>query len=212
MNIIIRNEVQEDYRKVLEVTREAFFNLYFPGCNEHMVIHNMRSHPDFIKELSFVIEVDGEIIGSIFYTHSKIISKDNTIHKTITFGPVSILPSFHRKGFGYKLISHSIKKAKELGFTAILTLGYPYHYEPYGFVSGKKYGISMEDGKFYKGLLVLPLYEGALNNVNGYVEFADLFDPTEDEVNEFDKSFPEKIKGFKESQKEFEESVSMLDE
>lgn len=212
MNIKIRNERKEDFRKVEEIAREAFWNLYFPGCNEHVVIHNMRKHIDFIPELSFVIEVDGKIVGSIFYTHSKVISENGNEYNTITFGPVSILPSMHRKGLGRKLITYSIEIAKKLEYKAILTLVYPYHYEPYGFVGAKKYNISMEDGNYYKGLLALPLYEGALDDISGYVEFADVFDPSEDDVEEFDKTFCQKKKQVQDSQKEYEVSCSMIDE
>ncbi|HAX74098.1 MAG TPA: hypothetical protein DCY20_11285 [Firmicutes bacterium] len=108
MNITIRREQLADYRTVESVTREAFWNLYCPGCNEHLIINKLRTHADFIPELSFVIEVDGQIVGSIFYTHSKIVTEGQTEYPTITFGPVSILPSFHRQGLGRKLITHSI--------------------------------------------------------------------------------------------------------
>lgn len=104
MNINIRNIEYKDFRKVEEVSREAFWNLYFPGCSEHFVIHNIKDHKDFIPKLSFVIELDGEIIGSIIYTHSKVISKDNKEYDTISFGPVFIDPRFHRLGLGRKLI------------------------------------------------------------------------------------------------------------
>jgi len=214
LDINIRNEEPKDYRRVEEVAREAFWNLYSPGCHEHFVIHKMREHDDFIKELTFVIKVDGQVEGGIFYTHSKIVSKDNPEYKTITFGPVFISPKFHRKGLGKKLITHSIEieVAKEMGYRAILALGYPYHYKPYEFVGGKKYNISMPDGKFYKGLLVLPLYEGALDNISGYVVFSDVFDVTEEEVEEFDRSFPPKEKKYQASQDEYEVASSMLDE
>ncbi|SMB79816.1 Predicted N-acetyltransferase YhbS [Desulfonispora thiosulfatigenes DSM 11270] len=138
MNIIIRNENPEDYKIVEEIAREAFWNLYFPGGHEHFVVHKMREHKDFIKELSFVIEADDKIVGGIFYTHSKIVSKDNKEYKTISFGPVFISPNFHRKGLGRELITYSINVAKEKGYRAILTLGYPYHYEPYRFLGGEK--------------------------------------------------------------------------
>ena len=212
MNINVRNEEPKDYRRVEEVAREAFWNLYFPGGYEHYVVHKMRSHPDFIKELAFVIEVDDKIQGAIFYIHSKIVSEDNKEYKAISFGPVFISPEFHRKGLGKELITHSIEVAKEIGHHVILTLGYPYHYEPYGFLGGKKYDISMADGKFYKGLLVLPLYEGALDDISGYAEFSDVFDVTEEEVDEFDKSFPPKEKKYQASQDEYEAASSMLDE
>jgi len=212
MNISIRNEESKDYRRVEEVAREAFWNLYFPGGHEHYVVYKMRNHPDFIKELAFVIEVEGEIEGAIFYTHSKLVSEDHTEHKTISFGPVFISPEFHRKGLGKELITHSIEVAKELGYRAILTLGYPYHYEPYGFSGGKKHNISMPDGKFYKGLLVLPLFEGALDNISGYAAFSEVLDVTEEEVDEFDKLFPPKEKKYQASQDEYEAAISMLDE
>lgn len=212
MNIIIRNEEEKDYRKVEEVAREAFWNLYFPGAAEHVAVNKLRKSKDFIPELTYVIEVNEEIVGAIFYSHSKIVSKDGREHNTISFGPVFITPSMHRMGLGRKLITHSIEEAKKLGYKAITTLGYPYHYEPYGFLGGKKYGISMPDGKFYIGLLVLPLYEGALDNISGYAVFSDALEPTEEEIEEFDKTFPYKEKKLQDSQKEFEIASCMLDE
>jgi len=211
MRIIIRTEKPDDYRAVEELAREAFWNLYFPGCHEHYVIHKMRDHKDFIKALSFVIEVDGNIAGGKFYTHSKIIADKNE-YDTVTFGPVFISPQFHRKGLGKKLITHSIKEAEKSCYRAIITLGYPYHYEPNGFQGGKKYHISMPDGKYYQGLLVLPLYNGALEHISGYTKFSDVFDVSEEEVNKFDLTFPSKNKIFQKSQVEYETAVSMLDE
>ena len=54
--ICIRNERRDDYEAVESITREAFYNLYVPGCTEHYLVHIMRSHPDFIPELDFVIK------------------------------------------------------------------------------------------------------------------------------------------------------------
>lgn len=212
MNIVIRNEKEKDYRRVEEVAREAFWNLYFPGAHEHYVVNKMREHKDFIKELAFVIEIDEKVEGAIFYTNSKIIEKDGKEYKTISFGPVFISPEYHRKGLGRKLITYSIEEAKKLGYSVITTLGYPYHYKTYGFSGGKKYGVSMPDMNYYTGLLVLPLYEGALNGIIGYVEFSDCFEVNPEEVDEFDKTFPYKEKKIQESQNEYEKACSQLDE
>ena len=172
----------------------------------------MRNHVDFIKELAFVIEVDGQVEGAIFYTCAKIHQADNTEIDTISFGPVCISPEFHRKGLGRKLITYSIEKAKELGYRSILTLGYPYHYNPYGFMSAKKYGISQEDGKYYTGLLALPLVEGALDSIKGYATFSQSLEVNWDEAEEFDKNFPVKEKKVQETQQEFEIACAELDE
>lgn len=68
----IRLEQPEDYRTVEELAREAFWNVYRPGCLEHYVINQLRSDEDFVKELDLVIEKDGEIIGQNIFMKSHI--------------------------------------------------------------------------------------------------------------------------------------------
>ena len=51
--INIRNEEKADYAIVEQITREAFYNMYVPGCVEHYLVHIMREHEDFIPELDF---------------------------------------------------------------------------------------------------------------------------------------------------------------
>ena len=63
--INIRNERPEDFQKVEEMTRKAFYNQYIPGCVEHYLVHIMRQHPDFLPQLDFVLELDGQVIGNI---------------------------------------------------------------------------------------------------------------------------------------------------
>ena len=68
----IRLEKPEEYRQVENLVREAFWNVYQPGCVEHYLVHIMREHEDFIPALDFVLEEDGRIIGNIMsvsYTH-----------------------------------------------------------------------------------------------------------------------------------------------
>lgn len=40
--ITFRNETPADYRAVENLTREAFWNVYKPGCDEHFILHNFR--------------------------------------------------------------------------------------------------------------------------------------------------------------------------
>lgn len=212
MNIVIRHESENEYKLVEEITRDAFWNLYFPGCDEHFVVKKIRDHKDFIPELSFVIELDGRLVGSIFYTHSKVVSADGTEYRTISFGPVCIHPDVHRIGLGRKLITYSIEEAKRLGYSAIMILGYPFHYQTYGFLGAKKYNVSMMDGKYYVGLMMLPLYEGALDGISGKAVFSDVFEVDKDELEEYDNTFLPKEKAVKESQKLFETYSTMLAE
>ena len=58
--IRIRKEQEKDYKTVEAITRKAFYNIYVPGCTEHYLVHTMRSHGDFLPELDFVLELDGQ--------------------------------------------------------------------------------------------------------------------------------------------------------
>lgn len=213
MTITIRLEEPKDYRLVEEITREAFWNLYVPGANEHYLTHHIRKHQDFIPELTFVIELEGKIIGSIIYTHAKIIDKNGMEYPIISFGPVSILPELHRQGFGRLLIEHSIKEAKKLGYKGIVIGGYPDHYNTYGFLGSKKYQLSMPDGKYYIGIMALPLIDNFSDEISsGSIYFSEAMYPDEASLVEFDKTFPTKEKKIHPSQLRFQKVSQELDE
>ena len=55
----IRTETPADYRAVETLTREAFWNVYRPGCLEHYVLNQFRGQPDFVPELDLVMEAEG---------------------------------------------------------------------------------------------------------------------------------------------------------
>lgn len=208
----IRNEQPADFRRVEELARKAFWNLYCPGASEHYLIHTMRSHKDYIPELSFVIEENDEIIGSIHFTHAKVITPTDEEIPIVHFGPVCITPELHRQGYGRALITHAINAAKSQGHRAIALGGFSYHYTPYGFAPIKKYRITMADGKFYVGIMALPLYEGALNGVTGKLILSEALEPDESGLDAYDSTFPPMEKQVLPCQKEFEQAASKLDE
>lgn len=211
MKIQIRNEIEKDYREVEELTREAFWNLYVPGADEHFLVHNLRKSKEFIKELDFVAVHEDRIVGSIIYTLSYIEDEFKQKHEVVTFGPVCIMPEFQNKGIGRKLIDYSIKKAGDLSYKAIIIYGYPDYYSKYGFKGGKNYGISTPEGTYMKALQVLELQEDALKGIHGKFFQADAFYTDEAEKEKFDKTFPKKEKLITESQKKFEEMLNMFE-
>ena len=167
MDLIIRNEQINEYRVVEELTREAFWNLYVPGCNEHFVLHNMRSSSDFISELDFVAELNGKLVGNIVYTHGKLINDMGATYNVISFGPVSVLPAYQRQSIGNALIKYSLDKAKSLGFTAVFIYGDPRYYHRFGFRCAERYDITNSEGKFAVALMALELIPGSLRKISG---------------------------------------------
>ena len=76
--------------------REAFWNQNLPGCDEHYLLHKMRDHEDFIPELDLVLELNGELVGSIVYTKATLVDEQRQKKEILSFGPVGILPQYQR--------------------------------------------------------------------------------------------------------------------
>jgi len=203
MNLFIRNETENDHRKVEELTRDAFWNLYVQGCDEHYLVHKMRKHPDFIPELNFVAISENTIVGNIMYTKSHIMDESNNRIETTTFGPVSVLPASQRQGIGSALISHSKKVASEKGYKVIIIQGHPHNYCKHGFKNAKDYHISDAEGKFPYSLLTIELEKGVLEGHNWRYFSSNVYDIDVNAAHEFDKMFEYKKKEYKYTQEEF---------
>ena len=137
----IRKETESDYRAVENLTREAFWNVYRPGCTEHYVLHQFRSRPEFVKELDYVMEVGGELIGHIMFVRAEIKADDGRVMPIMTFGPISIHPDFQRKGYGKILLDFALEKAAEMGVGAVCMEGNIDFYKHAGFTLASRLDI-----------------------------------------------------------------------
>ncbi len=201
--ITIRNEEEKDYQRVEEITRQAFWNLYVPGCNEHYLVHVMRSHEDFLPELDLVIEADGQIVGNIMYTKSKLVDESGEEKDILTFGPVCILPEHQRKGYGKALIEYSFKQASALGYEAIVIYGNPYNYVGRGFKSCRKYNVCAENGTYPTAMLVKELKPDVLDGRKWVYHDSPVYEIDEQEAERFDEGLERMEKKSQPSQEEF---------
>lgn len=192
-----RLENEKDFLEVENLTREAFWDVYRPGCNEHLVLHKLRNAESFIKELDYVALKDDKIIGSIVYSRMFFGTDKKMCEDIICFGPISIHPEYQKSGIGKKLINYTMAKAKELGFKAVLITGDTNYYNKFGFECASKYkillpGMSEEDeAEFF---MVRELEDGYLKNMCGIYDFDSYFYIGNDELESFEKNFPSKIK------------------
>lgn len=202
----IRLEEPKDYREVENLTREAFWNVYAPGCVEHYVLHQYRTNPDFIPELDFVMEDEGKIIGHVMYSKADIIKENGSILPAWTFGPISILPEYKRKGFGLLLLRYSIDKAREIGVGVLCMEGNIEFYKHAGFVLASSLNIHYHaepKDAVVPYFLAQELIPGYLNGIEGtyytpkgyYVAFDNPKD-----FEEFEAGFPAKEKSVQEGQ------------
>ena len=193
----IRLERNEDYREVENLVREAFWNVYRPGCSEHYVIHVLRDDPAFVKELDFVMEQDGRLIGQNMFMKTVIDSDDGREIPILTMGPIGITPELKRKGYGKKLLDFSLEKAAEMGFGAVLFEGNIDFYGKSGFDYAEKFGIRYHDlpeGEDASFFLCKELIPGYLDGVTGVYQTPAGYYVDDADVEEFDKAFPPKEK------------------
>lgn len=197
----IRLEEEKDYFEVENLTREAFWNVYRPGCFEHLVIHKLRDDVAFVKELDYVIEEDSKIVANIVYAKGQITLEDGSVQDTLIFGPVSVLPEYQNKGYAKKLINYTLELASKMGYASVLITGNPDYYKKYGFESASKYeiyyaGMPKEDEAPF--FMIKVLDERKL--VKGVYSDPAVYDIDENELEEFDKQFPAKVKEKREGQ------------
>ena len=196
-NLIIRNEKKEDHRAVENLVRESFWNVYRPGCLEHYVIHKLRDDAAFIPELSFVMELDGKIIGQNMFMKANIKADDGRDIPIMTMGPICIANELKRKGFGKILLDYSLEKAKEFGCKAICFEGNIDFYGKSGFEFASNFGIryhGLPEGEDASFFLCKELEEGYLDGITGEYATPQGYFVDEDEAEVFDKNFPPKEK------------------
>lgn len=196
-DFIIRLENKEDYRENENLVREAFWNVYRPGCSEHFVLHTLRDDPAFVKELDFVMEQDGRLIGQNMFVKTVIDADDGRTIPILTMGPIGIIPELKRKGYGKKLLDYSLQKAAEMGFGAVLFEGNIDFYGKSGFDYAEKFGIRYHDlpeGADASFFLCKELIPGYLDDVTGVYQTPKGYYVEDTDVEEFDKEFPPKEK------------------
>ncbi|KAF1299471.1 acetyltransferase [Enterococcus sp. JM4C] len=188
-------ETSQDYFAVETLTREAFWNVYQPGCSEHLILHQLRKSPAFIEELSYLAREDSQIIAHIAYT--KLYRDDKLSEDVIAFGPLSVHPAHQKKGIGRKLIQLTIEEARRLGFKAILITGSPDYYQASGFKPAKSFGLTLaglpldEEAPYFLAYEIIP---GYCSSHLGTYSFAPEFSVTAADLEAFEQHFPKKEK------------------
>ncbi len=194
---IIRLETPADYEETENLVRESFWNVYRPGCLEPYVLHCLRSDPDFVKELDFVMVKDGRIIGQNIFMRASIQADDGRTIPIMTMGPICIAPELKRQGYGKALLDYSLEKAAALGGGALCFEGNIAFYGKSGFDYASKFGIryhGLPEGADASFFLCRELTPGYLGGVTGEYATPRGYFVDEAEAEAFDRRFPPKEK------------------
>lgn len=196
-DITISLERKDEYREVENLVREAFWNVYRPGCLEHYVLHCLRDDPAFVPELDFVMKKDGKIIGQNMFMNAVIKADDGRDIPIMTMGPICIAPEYKRQGYGKMLLDYSLEKAAQLGAGALCFEGNIDFYGKSGFGFASDFGIryhGLPEGEDASFFLCRELVPGYLDGVTGEYATPEGYFVDEEKAEEFDKAFPPKQK------------------
>ena len=196
-NISFSLERKEDYLAVENLVRESFWNVYRPGCLEHYVLKKLRDCPQFVRELDFVMELDGEIIGQNVFVEAVINADDGREIPIMTMGPVCIKPELKRKGYGKMLLDYSLEQAASMGCGALCFEGNIDFYGKSGFREASEFGIryhGLPEGEDASFFLCRELIPGYLEGVTGEYTTPEVYFVDEKEAEEYDKNFRHKEK------------------
>jgi len=196
-DFIIRLERKEEYRKTEHLVREAFWNVYRPGCLEHYVLNQLRNDPAFVSELDFVMEKDGRLIGQNMFMKAVIKADNGRDIPIMTMGPICITPELKRKGYGKILLDYSVEKAAETGCGALCFEGNIDFYGKSGFAYAREFGIRYHDlpeGADDSFFLCKELIPGYLDGITGVYTPPQGYFVDEAEAEAFDQQFPKKQK------------------
>lgn len=195
MKLEFRTTAKSEYYETENTTREAFWNLYKPGCDEHLVLHQLRLSGSYIGDLDHVAIYDGKIISHVISTKALVIDPTNKQHHVLCVGPLSVLPQFQSKGVGTQLLNYSIAEARKLGFSGMILFGNPNYYHRFGFVNAQKYSITTKDGQNFEPFMALELRTKGFDSIKGKFFEDEAFTTNENELEIFEKKFPKKLKG-----------------
>lgn len=190
---IYRRETPADWRATEALAREAFWNVYQPGCDEHYLLHVMCGNAAVVERLNYVCVDDDKICGHIFYTQTRVISDDGRTFETLTFGPLSVAPAYQRQGIGSHLVRMTLRVAENEGYSGVVITGNPKYYQRFGFRPAADFGITAEDGSSFPELMACELGVDRLKPVHGRIHFCREFMQIDsEEALRFDKQFPYK--------------------
>ncbi len=194
---IIRPERKEEHREVEHLVREAFWNVYRPGCLEHYVLHKLREDPAFVPELDLVMEQGGRVIGQNMFMRAVIRADDGREIPIMTMGPICITPELKRQGYGKQLLDYCVEKAAELGCGALCFEGNIGFYGKSGFTYASEFGIryhGLPEGADASFFLCKELVPGYLAGITGEYAPPQGYFVDEDEAEAFDRNFPPRKK------------------
>lgn len=131
---LIRHETPADIPRLRSLNVAAF-----PTPAEARLVDALRENEKFT--LSLVAEKAGEVVGHILFTDI-VMEPGGTRARVVGLAPMAVHPGCQGRGIGSALVKRGVEDCRELGYRAIVVLGYPEFYARFGFGPASRHGIT----------------------------------------------------------------------
>ncbi|MCB0616146.1 MAG: N-acetyltransferase [Lewinellaceae bacterium] len=170
MKVKIRAEEPRDEAMIRQVNDEAF-----EQQNEGRLVDALRAMPDYIGGLSLVAEAEGRIVGHILFSPVEIRHKE-VVHHAIALAPMAVLPAYQSRGIGSLLVEEGLRRARQMGYGAVIVLGHEWFYPRFGFRPASHWNIRCPFPVPEAAFMAIELRKDALKEVKGRVKYSRPFD------------------------------------
>jgi len=161
---IIRPEQPGDEPEIAAILIAAF-----PTVAESQVVAGLRGTPDWVPELSLVVQHDKALVAHALLSR---VTAGNS--NALMLGPIAVLPDWTGGGLASSLVGIGLAKAKELEFDCVIAIGDPGFYPQFGFIPARNTGLTTEMPIPDEAFLVTELLPGGING--GPVLWPDAWD------------------------------------
>ena len=180
--ITIRPEEHKDYRSIVSLILRSFQEGtdYSDGTDIIALVEEIRDSQYYIPELSFVAELDDEVVGHFLFSRFPLSPAREGGHNGSTdsgivmLAPVSVHADHFRQGIGTAMLTMGIEKVKKLGYKGITVEGNFNFYNKVGFRTSSEYGIYPTSGYPMtepRCMMCQETYEGSLRGIHGYIVY-----------------------------------------
>lgn len=137
------------------------------------LVEEIRAKKFFISELELImINETDEIIGYAMFSRFHLEGKYSD--ELLLLSPVAVKTELQRQHISKELIEYGLKKARELGYKAVLVEGNPQNYRARGFQTAANYGIYASEKVHLPHidcLMVQELIPGCLKDIHGVLDY-----------------------------------------
>jgi putative acetyltransferase len=136
------------------------------------LLRDLRGSDAWIDGLSFVAELDGEIVGHVLFTRS-LLDAPSRLVDVLVLSPLAVRTDVQGRGIGSALVRYALAEVRERPEPLVFLEGSPRYYPRFGFVPGGELGfrkpsLRIPDPAFQ--VVTQPTYEPWMTGTLVYAE------------------------------------------